>query len=138
MKNTERARELLQLAGAMRIEELLDRLADAAVLELPFAPGGMPRTVVGKAAIREFLLDTRTRFCAFSMSIDSVHETSDPNVVIAEHRSEGVVAANARTYRNRYVTVYRFDAAGCVMNWREYFDSGVVVRAFAPEPQSAV
>lgn len=138
MTNTERARQMLQLAGAMRIEELLERLADAAMLELPFAPGGMPKTLTGKPAIRDFLLDTRTRFSAFSMSIDSIHETSDAQVVVAEHRSDGVVAANGRPYRNRYVTVYKFDSDGRVVTWREYFDSGVVVRAFTPVRHSAV
>jgi len=134
----ERARELLQLAGALRIEELLDGLADTAILEMPFAPGGMTKTHVGKAAIRAFLLQTRTLFSTFTMSIDSVYATSDPDVVVAEHRSEGVLAANGRPYRNRYVTVYRFDGDGRVVNWREYFDAGVVVRAFAPQRQSVV
>jgi hypothetical protein len=38
--------------------------------------------------------------------------------------------------RSRYVTVYRFDGDGRVVSWREYFDAGVVVCAFAPQRQS--
>jgi hypothetical protein len=32
------------------------------------------------------------------MTVDAIYETTDPNVVIAEHHSEGVVAGNGRPY----------------------------------------
>src|SRR5262249_1158094 len=130
MTNAERARELLQLAGAMQIEQLIDLLAEAAVLELPFAPGRMQKTYEGRAAISDFLVATRAQFSAFSMTIDAVHPTVEPRIVIAEHHSDAVVGDNGRPYGNRYVTIFSFDAAGRVMNWREYFDAGVLVRAF--------
>ncbi len=38
-------------------------------------------------------------FSTFSMRVDTIHETADPHVVIAEHRSNGVVAANGRRTR---------------------------------------
>jgi ketosteroid isomerase-like protein len=52
--------------------------------------------------------------------------------VIAEHRSDGIVAENGRPYRNRYVTVFTFADDGLVTGWREYYDAGVVVKAFRP------
>ncbi len=66
------------------------------------------------------------------MTIDAIHETADPHVVIAEHRSDGIVAANGRRYENRYVTIFAFDDNGRIVSWREYYDAGVVVRAFRP------
>ena len=66
------------------------------------------------------------------MTVDAIHETADPNVVIAEHHSDGVVAANGRPYANRYCTIFTFDDDGMVVGWREYYDAGVVVRAFRP------
>jgi ketosteroid isomerase-like protein len=53
-------------------------------------------------------------------------------VIVAEHHSDGIVGANGRPYQNRYVTFFTFDDAGRVTNWREYYDAGVVVRAFRP------
>ncbi len=67
------------------------------------------------------------------MTVDAIHETADPYVVVAEHHSEGVVASNGRPYGNRYVTFFTFDPDGKVTNWREYYDASVVVRAFRRE-----
>jgi len=116
----------------MRVEELIEHFADDAVMELPFAPGRMAKQHTGKDAILAFQTAARDSFSSFSMTIDAIHETADPNVVIAEHHSNGVVASNARPYENRYVTVFTFDEDGLVATWREYYDAGVVVRAFRP------
>ena len=130
MNNVDRVRDLMQLADEMRVDELVDLFSDDAVMELPFAPGKMARTHVGKAAIGEFQLFARDSFREFSMTVDAIHQTADPHVVIAEHRSDAVVAENGRPYRNHYVTFFTFDDDGRITNWREYYDAGVVVRAF--------
>ena len=129
-ENSERVRQIMALADAMRVDELVELFSDDAVMELPFAPGKMARAYEGKAAIGEFQRFARDAFSEFSMTVDAVHETADPNVVIAEHRSDAVVAANGRPYRNHYVTFFTFDADGLVTSWREFYDAGVVVRAF--------
>ena len=130
--NVERVRTLLALADGMQVDELIEHFADDAVMELPFAPGRMPRRYEGKEAILGFQRFARDSFSTFSMAVDAIHATADPDVVIAEHRSDGVVATNGRTYQNRYCTIFTFDAAGQVVSWREYYDAGVVVRAFRP------
>jgi len=132
MTNAERVREILALADQMKVEELIEYFADDSVMELPFAPGRMPKRYEGKDAILGFQLFARDSFSSFSMTVDAIHETADPNVVIAEHHSNGIVAANGRRYENRYCTIFAFDDAGRVVSWREYYDAGVVVRAFRP------
>jgi uncharacterized protein len=131
--NVERVREMMELAGRMDVDALIGYFADDAVMELPFAPGQMPKRYEGKDAVLAFQRFARDAFSTFTMDVDAVHETADPHVVIAEHHSDGVVAENGRRYQNRYVTVFAFDDAGKVVNWREYYDAGVVVRAFRPE-----
>jgi ketosteroid isomerase-like protein len=131
--NVDRVREIMMLADEMRVDELVELFADDAVMELPFAPGKMPRSHVGKAAIADFQRFARDTFGEFSMSVESIHETADPHVVIAEHRSDGVVAENGRPYRNHYVTFFTFNDDGLITSWREFYDAGVVVRAFRPE-----
>jgi uncharacterized protein len=131
--NVDRVREIMKLADEMRVDELVALFADDAVMELPFAPGKMPRRHVGKSAIGDFQRFARDAFSEFSMTVDAVHETADPNVVIAEHRSNAVVAENGRPYCNRYVTFFTFDTDGLVASWREFYDAGVVVRAFRPD-----
>jgi len=132
--NIDRVREILKLADEMRVDELIELFADDAVMELPFAPGKMTRRYDGKAAIADFQQFARDAFSEFSMTVDAINETSDPNIVVAEHRSDAVVAENGRPYRNHYITFFTFDAAGRVARWREFYDAGVVVRTFRPAP----
>ena len=128
--NVDRVREIMRLADEMRVDELVELFADDAVMELPFAPGKMPRRHVGKAAIGEFQRFARDAFSRFSMRVGAIHEMTDPNVVVAEHSSDAVVAENGRPYCNHYVTFFTFDDDGRITSWREYYDAGVVVRAF--------
>jgi ketosteroid isomerase-like protein len=130
--NAVTVRRILELADEMNVEELIAFFADDAAMELPFAPGRMTKRYDGKDAILAFQQFARDSFSRFSMTIDAIHETVDPHVVIAEHRSDGVVAANGRPYQNRYCTIFTFDDDGLVTAWREYYDAGVVVRAFKP------
>ncbi len=124
--------ELLRLADAMDVDNLIERFAEDAVIEVPFAPGRMPKTYEGRDSVRGFLELARESFSPFSITVDAVRATDDPRVVVAEFHSDGVVRANGRPYRNRYVVFFTFDDNGRVTNWREYYDAGVVVRAFRP------
>ena len=130
--NAERVREILALADQMKVDELIEYFAADAVMELPFAPGRMTKRYEGKDAILGFQQFAKDSFSTFAMTVDRVHETADPHVVIAEHHSDGVVAENGRPYANTYCTIFTFDAEGMVVGWREYYDAGVVVRAFRP------
>jgi uncharacterized protein len=132
-QNVDRVREIMQLADEMRVDELVECFADDAVMELPFAPGKMPRRHEGKVAIGDFQRFARDAFSEFSMTVDAIHETADPHVVVAEHRSDAVVAENGRPYRNHYVTFFTFADDGRITSWREFYDAGVVVRAFRPD-----
>ncbi|HYL53236.1 MAG TPA: nuclear transport factor 2 family protein [Acidimicrobiia bacterium] len=132
MSNADRVREMLSLAGEMRVDELIEYFSDDAVMELPFAPGRMEKRYDGKEAILGFQRFARDSFSTFSMAVDAIHETRDSHVVIAEHHSDGIVRENGRAYRNRYVTFFTFDDADRVSRWQEYYDAGVVVRAFRP------
>jgi ketosteroid isomerase-like protein len=133
VRNVDRVREILHLADEMRVDELVGMFADDAVMELPFAPGRMARVYERKPAIAEFQQFAKDSFSEFSMAVDAVYETTDPHVVIAEHHSNAVVAENGRPYCNHYVTFFTFDDVGRIVRWREFYDAGVVVRAFRPE-----
>jgi ketosteroid isomerase-like protein len=92
----------------------------------------MPKQHAGRAAVREFLELARDSFSPFTIIVDAVRRTDDANVVVAEFHSDGVVRANGRPYQNRYVVFFTFNHDGLLTNWREYYDAGVVVRAFRP------
>ncbi len=73
----DRVAELLRLAGAMDVDGLLARFAADAVIEVPFAPGRMPKAYEGRAAVRDFLELARDSFSPFSITVDAIHALDD-------------------------------------------------------------
>ena len=123
-------RAMLVLAGAMDVGELEQYLHDDVVMELPFAPAPMRRVHEGKAAVVDFQRRAAASFSSFTMTVDAVHVSDAGRVVVAEHSSIGVSAADGREYRNRYVTIFELDADGLVTRWCEYYDPDAVRTAF--------
>jgi ketosteroid isomerase-like protein len=133
----ERIREVLALAGAMDVEGIARHLAPDVVMELPYAPPPLPQRYDGLSAVLAFQRASAARFSSFAMEIDRVHVSSGgATVVVAEYRSEGVVAGTGRPYRNRYVTVFELDPSARIRRWREYYDAEAVRSAF-PKPGPA-
>ncbi len=126
-------RAILALAGAMDLDGIAAYLADDVVMELPFAPAPMRRAYEGKDAVVDFQRRARGSFSLFSMTVERLHLTADPRVVIAQHSSVGVAASTGRDYRNGYVTVFEFDDDGNVRRWCEYYNPDAVRAAFFPE-----
>jgi uncharacterized protein len=129
----ERIRELLGLAGAMDVEGIARYLAPDVVMELPYAPAPLPRRYDGLSEVLGFQRLTAGLFARLAIDIERIHVTEEGRVVVAEYRSDGVVAASGRNYRNRYVTVFELDPGGRVRRWREFYDPAVVQEAF-PRP----
>jgi len=126
----DRIRELLALAGAMDVEGISRYLAPDIVMELPYAPPPLPRRYDGLSAVLGFQRSSATLFSSFAIEIERVHVVENAPVVVAEYRSEGVVAASGGPYRNRYITVFELDPGGRIRRWREFYDPAVVQGAF--------
>jgi ketosteroid isomerase-like protein len=131
----ERIRELLALAGAMDVDGIARHLAPDIVMELPYAPPPLPRRYDGLSAVLGFQRATGPLFSSFRIEVDRVHVVETGTVVVAEYRSEGVVAASGRPYRNRYVTVFELDPGGRIRRWREFYDPAAVRDAFPSRPE---
>jgi ketosteroid isomerase-like protein len=126
----ERIRELLALAGAMDVEAMARFFAHDIVMELPYAPPPLPRRYDGLSAVLGFQRATVALFSKFAIEIERVHVVETPPVVVAEYRSDGVVAATGGPYRNRYITVFELDPGGRIRRWREFYDPAAVHAAF--------
>ena len=108
---------------------MLFRSAPDVVMELPDAPAPLPRRYVGYDAVTAFQYKARHSFSQFAMHVDDVALVA-PDVVVAQHRSEGVSAFDGRPYRNTYTTRFEFDADGRIVWWREHYDADAVRAAF--------
>ena len=98
-----------------RRQALLDHDADGfaglfapdAVIEMPTAGPGAPRRLEGMTLIEEF-----SRRAVTGMHIDdlehvAVHETSDPEVVIAETVTRATLIATGESFSTQSIQVFR-------------------------------
>ena len=126
-------RQLLAEAQRQFLIKDLDGFADLFAAdgthELPFAPPGVPAQLRGREPIRRYLTSiTSTPLEIKEFQDLTVHETADPEVIIAEYRAVGVVVGTGRPYGVRYVQLLRA-RNGEIVTWRDYWSPLDGVRA---------
>lgn len=111
-----------------------DLYAEDGTLELPFAPAGMLRQVQGREEIREFLgkagrraREAGRRILRYDPLV--VHETADPEVIVAEFDLHGEVFAAGETYQMSFIQVLRV-RDGQIVSMRDYFTTETVPAVF--------
>lgn len=116
------------LAGTAGLDE--EMLAEDVVIEMPFAPGGRERRVEGRAAIAERLRAERAALpIVFEEFRDVVvHETADPEVIVAEYEMVATVPATGKRGSANFVVVLRA-RDGRIVHWREYQDRAAMAEA---------
>ncbi|MBW4701648.1 nuclear transport factor 2 family protein [Micromonospora sp. RL09-050-HVF-A] len=95
--------------------------ADDGVMEFPFAPAGQPSRVTGRAAVHDYLIDYPEILDVREITEVTVHETTDPAVLVAEFTAGGVVVASDRPYRLRYIAVLTI-RDGHIVHYRDYWN----------------
>jgi ketosteroid isomerase-like protein len=127
--NTEIARLLIgQLRDGRAAEDLSALLSEQVVMELPFAPSGVPKSVSGKTAVLDALGYIAEEFERFRINVHESYETTDGAIVILECTAFGLYRRSAAAYQNRYVFVFRFQH-GVVVHWREFFNPYPVIQS---------
>lgn len=124
----ERAHELVK---AYDLGRFADMFAAEGVMELPFAPDGVPRRIEGREAIRRFLVPAAEaakrsgrRILGYTGVV--VHESVDPDVIVVEFDLNGTREPGA-PYRYSYIQVMRV-RDGEIALLRDYIDPRVFVR----------
>jgi ketosteroid isomerase-like protein len=109
---------------ALDIEGFVDLFAVDGAIERPFAAPGVPRRVQGREEIRasmmpraRYLVESGLRIERFDSLV--VHETTDPEVVIAEFDQD--LAVGGSTHRLSLVQVVRV-RDGEIVLFRDYVD----------------
>jgi ketosteroid isomerase-like protein len=111
------------------LEGALERCTDDFLLELPYADP--PGTIHGKEAVRAYLLPA---LATFSMRLDVTRLINclDPDMLVAEYTSEGVVTTTNKPYANSYVSIIRF-RGDLICAQREYYNPVPAMRSLAPD-----
>jgi hypothetical protein len=115
-----------------------DLFATDAVIEVPFAgASGMPARQEGREAIREHsrkVMASPLRIENFEVT--ELYQTQDPEVVIAETRTEGTVTTTGRSFTATSVQILRI-RDGRIAAFRDFADPRVLDDLFGePRPGS--
>ncbi|MFI1915344.1 nuclear transport factor 2 family protein [Nocardia sp. NPDC020380] len=117
-------RELVHHALALLLAKDMTGFAglwsEQGVLEFPFAAPGYPPRIEGRAAIEEYLRDYPALLDIRAIPEPTVHQSTDPEVVIAEFEASGIVVATGRDYRLRYIAVITV-RDGEIQHYRDYW-----------------
>ena len=118
----ETVERMLQAGREMDVETFLGLMAPDGYLEWPYRPPGVPERVRGRTEIRSFLAAGAEGFIRFDEYRDVVmHETTDPEVVIAEYKADGTVVATGAPFRQTVIAVFRV-RNGQILSYRDYIN----------------
>ncbi len=129
--NEQTVRDFLRFLAAEDIEAWAELFAEDGVQENPYAPPGFPKRFDGRAAIKAHYATLPGTFDYMRYPDLVVRQTLDPDEVVAEFRGDIKLKGADRKYDNRYCCIFRFDMAGKIKTYREYFDPLVLTEAFA-------
>ena len=112
--------------------ELADAYAPAAVVEQPFLPGTRGR-LEGREAIRAYFAAAASMPLQLRVRNLVLHETLDPEVVVAEYDYDGVVTASGETFEVANIHVFRI-RDGLILSSRDYHDHARLANALHGTP----
>jgi uncharacterized protein len=110
-----------------RWHQLADLYAEDAVVELPFAPGS-PTRLEGREAIRAHFTAAAGGPLRLRASNLVIHETADPELIIAEFEYHGQVVTTGRTFQVSNIQVLRI-RNGQIVSSRDYHDHPALAAA---------
>jgi ketosteroid isomerase-like protein len=133
-------RELLERAHKLFLsQETLEfpaLFAADGVHELPFAPPGVPKTLTGPDAIRDYLSAASggAPMTLTEYRNEVIRDTADGGIVV-EYDACGQVTGTDRTYAMRHV-LFVEARDGKISVWRDYWSPLDAVKVFGRLPES--
>ncbi len=115
--------QMLTLLREKDLNALADLYAEDGVHELSFAPPAAPRRLEGREQVRAYFTGALTRVAVEFREFEevAVHDTADPDVIVAEYDAHGVVPATGREFTTRNIWVLRI-VGGRIAIWRDYWN----------------
>ena len=113
-------RQFLECIGRLDVEGAGEFLHEDAVMTFPYIDQ-IP-DVVGRQAIIDQIAGTVPKMLKeMNFTYDAWHETTDPDVVIAEYHSKCPLLNGQGFYENDYICVFRFKD-GRIALYKEYLN----------------
>lgn len=120
MNPRELVEHALDLLLAKDMTAFADLWAVDGVMEFPFAAPDYLSRLDGRAAVQEYLRGYPDILDIREFPETTLHQTQDPEVVIAEFEASGIVVATGEPYRMRYIAVITI-RDGEIQRYRDYW-----------------
>jgi len=135
--NTDVVRQYIDAINAWDFDAKRRLLAEDAVFEMPYAPDGFEKKIVGRDNIIAFVETVPSIIDAENLHdvrLETYH--SDPGEIVAEYKSDMVIKPTGAEYRNTYVS--RFTVRdGRITRFAEHYDPIRLVVALGGRVESA-
>ena len=126
---------LLQGISDGELSDLADLYAEDAVVELPFTPSS-PTRLEGREAVRAHFAAAAGLPLRMKAGNVVVHDTGDPEVVIAEFDYDGQVTTTGHSFRVSNIQVLRV-RDGKIVSSRDYHNHLAIAAALGQLPELA-
>jgi ketosteroid isomerase-like protein len=120
-RNTETIRTAYRLQEAHDLESWLALWADDATQEVPYAPPGFPREIVGKDSFAEIYGNLFKGFTAIHIQRLRIDPLLDPDRFLVRWHTHAPLV-NGGLYENDLVGVYEFAEDGRIRRLTEYLN----------------
>lgn len=117
----------LQLVEQARIREWVDLFAEDGTLEFPYCPPGIPWRFTGHHELYEHMRHFPEQL-ELSFSDLRFHETTDPELVIAEFVGRGRAVVTGRPVHQTFISVVR-TSGGRITLFRDFWNPLVILAA---------
>lgn len=101
--------------------ELLEMLAEDAVMEFPYHLPTTPAQLVGKQEIVQFFSGFGDFLTLDEIRLVAAHQTTNPDVAVLEYEGTGKATQTGRSYLQKYITVLTF-RDGRISHWKDYWN----------------
>lgn len=102
-----------------------------AVLEMPYAPAHVPRTLNGIEAIAQSVGGFFKQFSDFKITVNNIDPIEGQDAAVAEFSVAAIVTHTGKPYHQEYILILRAKE-GKIVFYREYFDGSRIIEAFTP------
>ena len=110
---------LLRTVASGTRDQIADLYAPDVVIEIPFVPDGIPTVTQGRETMRARMNAAAALFSFDAVSDVTLHETADPEVIVAEYRIAGHLTPSGKPFTLSYITVTRV-RDGLIVSSRDY------------------
>jgi phenazine biosynthesis protein len=129
-RNIDTVKKFLSLLEQEKITEFLDLFAPVGKQINPYASGLFPEITAGTQALKAYWEPVPGRFDGMQFPIEEIFPMENPAQVLVKFKGIIKLKNNAGHYSNDYLGLFKFNEAGKILEYYEYFNPVTVIKAF--------